>query len=296
MRLIVRLVSLLRLPTLYRLADYVLYPLVYYVVRYRRKIVRRNLQNSFPHYKATELKQLEHKFYHHLCNVMVEIAYGYRITTEEMLSRVRFSDTTQLSQLTLQAGGAVVMLAHIGCWEWLASLQQNVDQQTIAEGNVYRKLKSQAADSLMLYIRNRQGGLCIEKNRLLRTMISRRQDNLTTMYGMLSDQKPSPNNMHFWTTFLNQDTAFLDGSEVLARRFRYPVFYLYITSPRRGYYDVEVKLIAEHPEQTAQYEITAQYARLLEDNILRQPQLWLWTHNRWKWSRKDIPANLRTNL
>jgi len=104
--------------------------------------------------------------------------------------------------------------------------------------------------------------------------------------GLLSDQKPRPEVTKYWTTFLNQNTGFLDGGEVLAKKFGYPVFYLYITRTKRGYYVADMRTISATPKDTAEGEITERYARLLEENIKEQPALWLWTHNRWKWKRK----------
>jgi lauroyl/myristoyl acyltransferase len=34
--------------------------------------------------------------------------------------------------------------------------------------------------------------------------------------------------------------------------------------------------------------MTGKYAALLEQNIQQQPSQWLWTHNRWKWGRKEL--------
>ena len=111
-------------------------------------------------------------------------------------------------------------------------------------------------------------------------MLQLRKANVNAMYGMLSDQKPSPRNAHMWTTFLNQDTAFLNGSEVLSKKLGFPCFYAYITSTKRGYYTA--RLIPMQSDN-----LTEEYARLLEQNILEQPHLWLWTHNRWKFKRPN---------
>ena len=218
------------------------------------------------------------------------------MTEQEVKERVQFHGVERLRELNLKYGGSFIMLGHIGCWEWVDSIHHHVKDAGITECSVYRKLKQQSMDRLMLEIRTRMGGICAEKDKLLRTIISRKKDNLPTIYGMLSDQKPSPNNMHFWTTFLNQDTSFLSGTEVLARKYHLPVFYFFITQPKRGYYDVDIRLLAEQPESLPEYRLTADYAAILEQNILQQPHLWLWTHNRWKWSKKDIPANIKTNL
>lgn len=257
-----------------------------YVVRYRRRLVAKNLRLSFPGKTEAERKQIARDFYHQFCYTIVETVYGYRMTDEEMKERVVFEGMDEVNQLVDAAGGGLFMLAHFGNWEWMASVQQWVSPG-VTELNVYRRLKSEAMDKLMLDIRSKRGGACVEKQRILRELVRYRAEKKPVTVGLLSDQKPRPEVTRTWTTFLHQETGFLDGAEVLGKKFGYPVFYLYITREERGRYRVQMQTIAADPKNTAEGEITETYARLLEQNIQEQPHLWLWTHNRWKWQRSD---------
>jgi KDO2-lipid IV(A) lauroyltransferase len=137
-------------------------------------------------------------------------------------------------------------------------------------------------DQLMLALRAKRGGECVDKQRILREMIRYRAEKQTVTIGLISDQKPRPAVTRTWVQFLHQETGFLDGGEVLGKKFDYPVFYAYITRPKRGYYRVVMQPISARPEQTKEGEITTAYAHVLERNIIEQPSLWLWSHNRWK--------------
>ena len=176
------------------------------------------------------------------------------------------------------------MLGPMGNWEWLASIQQWVSPG-VKELNVYRKLKSEAMDKTMLMLRAKRGGACVEKQRILREMVRYRAEKQPVTIGLLSDQKPRLEVTRTWVTFLHQETGFLDGGEVLGKKFGYPVFYLYVTRTQRGYYHVDMKTVSANPKETAEGEITTAYAQVLEQNINEQPFLWLWTHDRWKWTR-----------
>ncbi|MBO4689957.1 MAG: lysophospholipid acyltransferase family protein [Paludibacteraceae bacterium] len=282
----VSLLSRLPLSVLHALADGVVYPLMYYVVRYRRRLVRKNLALSFPEKSSQERKAIERAFYHQFCYTMMESVYGYRCADEEMRRRVVFGNMDEVNRLVDAAGGGIFMLAHMANWEWMASIQQWVSPG-VTELNVYRRLKSDAMDKLMLAIRAKRGGACVEKQRILREMVRYRSEKKPVTIGLLSDQKPRPEVVRTWTTFLNQDTGWLDGGEVLSRKFGYPVFYLYITRTKKGYYNADMRVIAADPRATEEGEITKAYAAILEQNIKEQPELWLWSHNRWKWHRKD---------
>ena len=268
----------------YGIADYILYPLLYYVARYRRKTVAKNLALSFPEKSNAERTRIAKDFYHQFCNTFVESVYGYRISDEEMRQRVVFEGMDEVNRLVDAAGGGIFMLAHFGNWEWMASLQQWLSPG-VTELNVYRRIKSQAMDRLMLDLRAKRGGACVEKQRILRELVRFRAEKKPVIVGLLSDQKPRPEVTRTWTTFLNQETGFLDGGEMLGKKFGYPVFYVYITREKRGYYRAKMLPLAANPKETAEGEITLAYARILEQNIKEQPALWLWTHNRWKWKR-----------
>ena len=273
------------LSVLYWFADWLIYPLAYYLVRYRRRLVRINLTNSFPEKSLPEIKSLEKRYYHHLADVIVEIIYGYRVSDEEMRKRVVFINGEEAARMAQQYGGHMLMLGHIGNWEWMAEVSHFMEQFGIESTHVYRKQKSLSTNSLMLYMRSRRGGNYCEKNLILRTMVLNRRHNAPQSYGMISDQKPSMHGEHYVTQFLHQSTPFLTGTEVLSKKFGYPVYFFYIRQVSRGYYTAEFRLIAEHPAQTEDGYITEQYARLLEKNILECPELWLWSHNRWRIKR-----------
>ena len=258
---------------------------MYHVVRYRRRMVKQNLRLSFPEKSDAERKTIERAFYHQFCDTIVETIYGYRMSDEEMRQRVVFEGMDEVNLLVDAAGGGIFMLAHFGNWEWMASIQQWVSEG-VTELNVYRKLKSQAMDVLMLDIRSKRGGACVEKQRILREMVRYRSEKRPVTVGLLSDQKPRPEVTRTWVDFLHQETGFLDGGEVLGKKFGYPVFFLYITRSKRGYYHVNMRTLSATPKDTAEGEITRAYASVLEENIKEQPELWLWTHNRWKWKRE----------
>lgn len=275
----------MRLRLFYIIADWLIYPLMFYIVRYRRRMVAKNLKLCFPDKSEAERKQIARAFYHQFCDTIVESIYGYRMTDDEMRERVVFEGMDEVNKLVDAAGGGIFMLAHFGNWEWMASIQQWLSPG-VTEMNIYRRLKNKTFDRLMLVLRAKRGGICVEKQRVLRELVRYRAEKKPVTVGLLSDQKPRPEVTKVWLTFLGQETGFLDGGEVLGKKFGYPVFYLYITKVKRGYYHVVMKTLAAQPKETAEGQITQAYAAILAQNIQEQPELWLWTHNRWKWQRQ----------
>lgn len=268
---------------MYFLADYILYPLIYYIVRYRVKVVRENLSNSFPDKSEEERRKIERDFYHQFCYLWVEAIWGYFATEEQMQEHVVFHGFEEYVKIAQEHGGVFMMLGHMGCWEIIADFGNRSLPHGIHEYSVYKKQGNETMDKLMQRIRLKRGGI-VEKKQLLRHIISHRKDEILC-YGMLGDQGPTPVNQHMWTTFLNQETSFLDGSEVLSKKFGFPCIFLTIRRPKRGYYDCTLHPLTGKGHENEDYPITREYAEMLEKNIQEEPHLWLWTHKRWKYKR-----------
>ena len=283
----IKTLSLIPLPVLYWFSDYVIYPLARYIVRYRLTLVRKNIDLSFPEKTPAEREEIINNFYHHFSDLLVEIVYGYRTSKEEMRQRVVFENLEMLEELSRKTHGSIAYLGHMCNWEWIAEVGNQFNDPSMVVYCVYRHQKSERSNKAMAAIRNKRGGVCVEKNFLLRKLVQLRHDTHPFVVGLIADQKPTPRNAHIWTTFMNQDTAFLDGGEVLARKFDYGVVFAHITSPKRGHYRIRFELITDNPNSMPQEAITLEYARLLEENIRQQPHMWLWTHNRWKWGRTN---------
>ena len=287
MKALISILSLLPLRLLYFIGDIFTYPLIYHILGYRKKIVRKNLRLSFPGKTDKERKVIEKGYYHHLVDIFAEVIWSYRATEADMLKHFESVNVDKVEEWAKQKGGVIFMLGHLGNWEWTAEVQHRFTQPDMQHYNVYRKLKSTGADKAMTAVREKRSGLNsgIEKNSLLRQLVLLKKADAHFTLGLISDQKPSPRNAHYWTTFLNQDTSFLDGGEMLAKKFDYVVTYVHMTCPKRGHYIARVDLITDDAANTPDNYITEQFARRLEVNIIEQPEQWLWSHNRWKWGR-----------
>jgi len=287
MKILISILSLLPLRALYAISDYLIFPLMYHVVRYRRGLSYRNIRSSFPEKSEQEVRAIQKKFYHHLSDVFVEIIHSYRATDEQMREHIQFHSPAHLEQLAQSNQGVLLMLGHMGNWEYTADIHKRFTMPSIQHYNVYRQQNNKSADKVMIELREKRSGKGsgIEKRNLLRHLITiiRQGDPFTI--GLISDQKPSPGNDYHWTEFLHHDTGFLGGGEILARKYNLAVVFCNITKSKRGQYDLVFSTITDHPKDEAPFFISEEFARRLEANIQQQPEIWLWTHNRWKWSR-----------
>ena len=285
MSIAIRILSVLPLRVLYAIASFVLYPLLYYVVHYRRSMVMSNIRYCFPEKSEAACKQMARQFYHHFADLCVEIIHAYRISDEELRERVVFEGLDEAQAAFLQQKGGVFMLGHMGCWEWMADVAKRLDRNRIHTNVIYLKLDNKSADCIMMQIREKRGCTPIEMHKLLREAVRlRKESSKAEVYCMLADQKPSWRSLQFYTDFFGHNTPFLTGSEKIARKFAYPVYYADITMPSRGHYNIRLLPITTNAQCCEEGFVSREYVKLLEANIIKQPSIWLWSHNRFKWN------------
>lgn len=275
--------SALPFRVLYVLSDFN-YLLMYHVWRYRRKVVRENLEKSFPEKTEAERLQIERKFYRYLSDYMLEDLKLLHMSAEDLCQRMIYKNTEQYLELTEKYGGIIVMIPHYANYEWLIGMGSVMKPGDVPV-QVYKPLKDKYLNELFKQIRSRFGGYNIPKHSTAREIIKLKREGKNMVVGLITDQWPSGD--RYWTTFMGQETAFLNGAERIAKIMNFPVFYCELTKTRRGYCEAEFKLMTEAPKETVEGEITDMFAHELEQTIRREPAYWLWSHKRWKFTKKE---------
>jgi len=278
------LITWLPLRILYIISD-ISFPIIYYIARYRRGVVKSNLVMSFPDKSENERRIIERRFYHHFCDLFVETMYEMHLTEKEIRRRVTYGNLDAILEQYAKGKSVMMMTAHYGNWEWPSALALYLPKEFPLYG-IYKELRNKKFNALIFSLRSKFGGIPVEKREILRFMINLKKNGKSGNFWMISDQTPNGRNIHFWTNFLNQDTPVLTGTEQLARKFDFPVFYVEITQSKRGYYHCEFIPVSLDSAKTTEFEITEKYMHLLQKTIEAKPEFWLWSHRRWKHVRK----------
>lgn len=279
------LAAMLPFRVLYFISD-VLYVLVYKIVGYRKKVVKKNIHNSFPDKNSKELLAIEKEFYRHFCDYFVETIKTLRITDEEIRERMVFENLEIVEQLTRDGNSCLMSLGHCGNWEWVPSIILHLPSQ-IKLGMVYKRLSSKDFDDFFLRLRSRFGPRAIEMKSIYRTIVQNRNEGVTMLIGFLNDQRPRPSANEFWVKFLNQDTVVQTGMERIAAQMGFAVTYLDIKKVKRGFYKCTVSAITADASKEDEHVVSEIYTRKLEQTIIENPAYYLWTHNKWSRSKPD---------
>ena len=288
------LLSLLPLWVHYLFSD-ILFVLVAYVLRYRHRVIWKNLRNSYPEKSDKEIKTLQRKFYRHACDLIAETVKYTTMSRKNIMRRMLFKGNEQVAEILNSGQSIALLLGHYGNWEWVTSLALWLPPMTrdVMLGELYHPLQNKVMDRVVLKMRSRMGPVCVPKNDTLRWLIGNKQADRPTMLGYINDQVPKWENIHHWLTFLNQETPVFTGIERITRQLNQAVVYIDVKRLRRGYYECEYQVITRDPSTMGEYELTDIYFQRMEQTINRAPQFWLWSHNRWKRTREEFDRRFK---
>jgi len=272
-----KLLSYLPFSVLYILSDALAFT-AYRIIRYRKKVVLMNLRNSFPDAPENEIIKIAKDFYRNLADIIVETMKALSISPEELKKRVHFRNVEIVQAYYDNKQSIIVMATHTGNWEWM--LLSGCLQLPYPIDGVYAPLANTFYEKLMYQLRSRFGSMPIPRPDILKELSKR--SKLLRATGLVADQTPTKNAEKHWVKFLNQDTAFLKGTDMLAKMTKYPVIFLSLRRIKRGYYEVSIEKIAEPPYEKNSTHILDTYIQKSEHLIRENPAAWLWSHRRWK--------------
>jgi len=282
--LIILPVSRLPFRVLYVLSDF-LFWVFYYVTGYRKKVVFSNLRNSFPDKSEQEIESLGKQFYRHFTDLIVESLSIFSISKREASERMKFVNPEIFDTHFREGRNVIIAGCHLNNWELFAvAVDDALKHATIA---LYKPLNNHFFDEKMRISRGKYGLRMISIRKASEVFTMFTNEPVAVIFG--TDQSPSNPRRGYWTKFLNQDTLVLFGTEKYAQLYNCPVYYGSIHKVKRGFYEVRFALITDNPRACAYGEITQGHTRMLEKDILENPQYWLWTHRRWK--HKKSPDN-----
>jgi KDO2-lipid IV(A) lauroyltransferase len=275
------LISALPFRVLYAFSWFV-YIILYYVAGYRKTIIRNNLRNSFPKKSDAEINALMKKFYRYFCDLFIETFKTLTISQKKMIARCQLSPQSfQLfEKYANENKSLIIVMGHFGNWEWAGNTFSLLCKHQLYV--IYHPLRNTYFNNLIIKMRTRFGTKLIPMRDTFKEMIKNRNELNVTAF--IADQTPAPENA-YWTTFLNQDTPVFRGTGKIAQKISYPIIYVSVKLTSRGKYMIHAETLCENPAALTEDEISEIHTRRLERDIIEQPEIWLWSHRRWKHKR-----------
>ena len=271
--------SLLPYPLLYLLSD-IIFLIMYRVIGYRKEVVFTNLRNSFPNKSKQELKKIISDFYRHLCDIIMESVKGFTISEKQLRKRLIIKNP-EFSNYFADKGQSIIFVGgHYNNWEICAQAFAMYSNHKCI--GIYKPL-SNAFINDKIYTSRSKYGMHLISMKQTKKSFEDGDEPKAIVFG--SDQNPANPKKAHWVQFLNQDTGVLFGVERYAKEYDWPVVFVSISKVKRGHYEVEYSLITDSPTEQPHGKITEDFTKRLEQDIINQPQYWLWSHKRWKHKR-----------
>lgn len=280
---VIFLTSILPFRVLYLLSDFV-FVLVFHVFRYRRKVVVANLKLALPHLKDEERKEIEKKFYKHMCDMFLEMIKTMNISDKEIEERFKFKNLEEYLELEKQNKSVALLVSHYASYEWVISMNRKINFRGFA---IYKKLSNQYFDDLVKKIRSRFKAELIVSQHTKKIVEKNEIAGLRGIYGFASDQSPQLKPHIYWTNFMGIEVPVHTGAEMLSKRFDMNMIYLKVEKVKRGYYEAELEVLTTDAKSVPDYQITDIFLRKVEQQIYEKPEYYLWTHKRWKHRGKN---------
>ena len=272
-------VSLLPYPLLYLISD-IVYLIMYRVIGYRKEVVFTNLKNSFPDKSEQELKGIMSDFYRHLCDIIIESIKGFTISEKQLRKRLVIKNPEFSNHFADKGKSIIFVGGHYNNWEICAQAFAMYSNHKCI--GIYKPLSNAFINDKIYTSRSKYGMHLIS---MMQTKKSFEEGTQAKAIVFGSDQNPANPKRAHWVQFLNQDTGVLFGVERYAKEYNWPVVFVSISKVKRGHYEVEYSLITDSPTKQPHGKITEDFTKRLEQDIINQPQYWLWSHKRWKHKR-----------
>jgi KDO2-lipid IV(A) lauroyltransferase len=280
-------VSLLPMRVLYLLSD-LIYGIVYYCIGYRRKVVMDNLRQAFPEKTDAERIAIAKKFYHNFIDSFVETIK--LVSASDSWLHKRFTiDVRALDEVYSTGKSCQMHLGHTFNWEWGQLVLTALTRYPILV--VYMPIGSKVFERLFYRLRTRNGNAFLPAPQMREAIVP----YLPSQYllGLVADQCPGNMQTAYWIDFLGRATPFASGPEKGARSGHLPVVFASIEKRRRGHYHGTVELACMDAAELPEGELTRRYVRYLESVIQTRPDMWLWSHRRWKHAWKEDYESMR---
>lgn len=278
------LISILPFRLFYLFSDFVCF-LTYTIIGYRKKVVRQNIALALPHLSEKERLAVEKKFYKHMCDMFLEMIKTISITQEEIEKRFTFKNLEVYKNLETKNKSIALLCAHYASYEWVVSMNYYIGFKGFG---IYKKLANPYFDKLVKHIRSKFKAELITTKETITTLADNERKGILGVYGFASDQSPKPNAAYHWANFMGHYVPVHTGAEMLAKRFDMNVIFLKTKKIKRGYYEASFEVLSKDVKSVPNYEITDQFLKLVEAQILEAPEYYLWTHKRWKHKKETV--------
>ena len=241
-----------------------------------KKLIQKNIKRAFPHINEENSDKIKKLMWNNYGRLFAEYIFIKEFRNGKYSSNIEIEGQDILEKIKETGQQVVFVSGHFSNFELMA---MHLEKTGIKLCAIYRPLNNIFLNPLMEKIRNKY--ICkyqIKKGISgVKSLIKLMKNNFST--ALMIDQRVSEGIL---SNFFEKPALTTTIPAQLVKKFNIPIVPVYIERVRDIHYKIVInKPIVFTKDNTIQ-KMTDDLNLILEKMILKKPEQWIWTHNRWK--------------
>ena len=241
-----------------------------------KKIIYSNIKRAIPNIENKELRKISSLMWNNYGRVFAEFMFMKDFRTGKLAQNIEINGMSILEKIKSNKEQVVFISGHLSNFELMAMYLEKSGINLCA---IYRPLNNIFLNKLMESIREKY--IC--KNQIkkgiggLKKLIFLKNKNLST--ALMIDQRVSEGIL---SDFFNEKALTTTIPAQLVKKFNIPVVPVYIERTGGLKFKISINEPVSFPQSSSVESITDDLNKILEKMIIKKPDQWIWSHNRWK--------------
>ena len=241
-----------------------------------KKIIYSNIKRAIPNIENKELRKISSLMWNNYGRVFAEFMFMKDFRTGKLAQNIEINGMSILEKIKSNKEQVVFISGHLSNFELMAMYLEKSGINLCA---IYRPLNNIFLNKLMENIRKKY--IC--KNQIkkgiggLKKLIFLKNKNLST--ALMIDQRVSEGIL---SDFFDEKALTTTIPAQLVKKFYLPVVPVYIERTGGLKFKISINEPVSFPQSSSVESITDDLNKILEKMIIKKPDQWIWSHNRWK--------------
>lgn len=212
--------------------------------------------------------------FQHIGVTVIEVLRQGSYRPSDFETKISVENPELLKRVMKLGRGAVLMSGHFGNWELLAALVRNLGYPVDL---LVKRQSNRRVDELLNGFRKSQGLGIIHTDTGSRDLL--RAVRGGGFVAILADQYGGAEAET--AAFFGNDVLVPTGPAVLIQKYNLPLVFGVLRRAKNGKHHLKIKVLDDLSDLDRR-AIVQRYTTLLEDSVRSAPEMWLWTHRKFK--------------
>ena len=241
-----------------------------------KKLVFENIRRALPNISKNELISIYNSMWENYGRVFAEYVFMKKFRNDQLTKNISIEGKEILQEIIIKNQKVIFISGHFSNFELMA---MQIEKMGVKVAAIYRPLNNLYLNSIMEKIRKKY--ICKHQIKKgvggLKELIKLNKEGFST--ALMIDQRVSQG---IKSSFFNQEAYTTTIPAQLVKKFGMSVVPIFI----ERFDEIKFKMTVYKPlsfeENESIENITNKLNRILEKMILKNPNYWIWSHNRWK--------------